>query len=148
MLNDLSKKIPDPEFVLRCRVEVKKIAYTDLQSQGEKEARQVEADMVFLIPLEGDQRDYMFSKYLPHVRGESTELPAMIPYPVSGFARVALMRRDKRCDEHYLFMMTKAVEEDLKECAGRELEVRILDEKDDAVLDLQKDFFIANKKQY
>lgn len=148
MLQNLDQRIPEPEFVVTARVEVKKITYKDLQSQGEQAAQQVEDDMVFLIPLYSSQRDYLFSKHLPEIAGEAVELPAMIPHPVSGFVRVALMRRDKRCAEHYLFVMTKGAEEDLKHCDGKEVEVRILSEHDDNVLDLQKDFHISNKKQY
>lgn len=124
---------------------VKNIAYKDVQSKGTTNA---DADMVFLIPTESSQRDFFFAKYLPDVRGEAVELPALIPYPVSGFARVALMRRDERCNEHYLFVMSRGAEEDLKECNGRELEVKILDEKEDIVLDMMKDFHIADKKKY
>lgn len=131
--------------MIRARILAKKVGYKDVQSKWE---RQDEDTMVFLIPVESTQRDLMFSKYLQDMVGEHTELGAAIGQPVNGVARLALMRRDHRCSDHYLFVMTKGAEEDLKNANGREIEVRILPADQDQVLDLQKDFHVANKKQY
>jgi hypothetical protein len=141
----MQKKLPEPEFYLRCRVDVNFIEYEDHQSTGKTAAQ---ADMVFLVPQESTHRDLFFAKYLPDVAGEAVELPAIIPYPVSGLARVAIMRRDKRCHEHYLFVMSKGAEEDLKECKGRVIDVQILSENDDNILDFQKDYSLPDQKKF
>jgi hypothetical protein len=104
--------------------------------------------MIFLIPEESTQRDMLFSKYLQDLPGDHTELGAAFGSPVGGVARLALMRSDHRCSDHYLFVMTKGAEEDLKHCDGGVVEVRILPEDADQMLDFQKDFHIENKKRY
>jgi hypothetical protein len=127
-------------------VEVKHIGYEDYQSKGKSQA---EDDMVFLIPLEGTSRDCLFARWLPDVAGSHTEVAAFLPSPVSGLARLALMRRDHRSPEnHYLFVMTKGAEEDLKNHHGREMEIDIFGEEHDALLDRQKDFALAGKKDF
>jgi hypothetical protein len=145
MLNQMENKLPDPEFHLRVKVVVKFIEYQDTQSKGTSNAQ---ADMVFLVPQESAQRDIFFAKYLPDISGEAVELPSIIPYPVSGLARVALMRRDRRCDEHYLFVMSRGAEEDLKECRDRVIDLQILSENDDNVLDFQKDYVLPDQKKF
>jgi hypothetical protein len=142
MLND---RLPKPEFYLKVKVLVKKISYLDVQSKGTSNAT---AKMVFLIPQEGTSRDLFYAKWLPDIKGEAVELPAILPYPVSGLARVALMRRDERSDEHYLFVMSRGAEEDLQECADKIIEAQILSEFDDKVLDFQKDYDLPDKKKY
>lgn len=138
--------LPDPELRLKARVVVKHLGYEDYQSKGKSQA---EDDMVFLIPEEGTGRDLLFAKYLPDVAGEHVELAAILPSPVSGLARLALMRRDERSPEyHYLFVMTKSAEEDLKNLNGRSLEVGILPEDCEHLLDFQRDFALAGKKQF
>lgn len=137
--------LPEPEFVIRVRVECKRVGYIDHQSKWSK---QDEDEMVFLIPLEGTQRDLMFAKYLQDTTENHTELAAAIGHPVGGLARLALMRRDRRCENHYLFVMTKGAEEDLKNVNGKEIEVRLFSEDFDELLDFQKDFDLANKKSF
>lgn len=142
----LTEKLPEPEFRVRCRVEVKHIGYEDWQSKGKSQA---EDDMVFLIPLESTSRDCLFSRWLPDTAGQHTEVASYLPSPVSGLARLALMRRDQRSPEHhYLFVMSKGAEEDLKRHHGREIEIDIFGEEFDHLLDKQKDFMLAGKKEF
>lgn len=140
------EKLPEPEFRLRVSVQVKRVGFKDLQSRGESQS---EDDMVFLVPDEGTSRDMMFSRFLPDVAGVHVEFAAYIPSPVSGLARVALMRRDARSPEaHYLFVMSKGAEEDLKLVPGKTLEVHIFGEEHDALLDQMKDFSLAARTKF
>jgi hypothetical protein len=147
-------ELPQPEFVIKALVRVKHQGYIDHQSTGKS---QNEDSMVFLIPMESSHRDYLFARHLPDCANEfldagqathHTELACSIAHPVCGLARIALMRRDRRCESNYLFVMTKAVEEDLKNCDGAEVEVRVYSEDMDHLLDSQKKFDLVNKKSF
>lgn len=140
------ENLPEPAFRLRAAVLVKRIGYKDLQSKGESQA---EDDMVFLLPDEGTSRDMLFARYLPDEAGAHVEFAAYLPSPVSGLARVALMRRDRRHPEgHYLFVMSKGAEEDLKLVPGKSLDVMLFGEEHDALLDKMKDFALAARTKF
>lgn len=105
--------------------------------------------MVFLVPDEGTSRDMLFSRYLPDEAGAHVEFAAYLPAPVSGLARIALMRRDRRHPEgHYLFVMSKGAEEDLKLVPGKSLDLMLFGEEHDALLDKMKDFALAARTKF
>jgi hypothetical protein len=104
--------------------------------------------MVFLVPLESSQRDFFFSAWLPEDESEAFEVALMLAHPVSGPCRAAVMRKNKRLNEHHLFVMSVGAEEDLIQEAekkkwnlfkDRVIEVTVLPETDDRILDLSKD---------
>lgn len=140
---DFEQKMPDPEFVLRCLVDVREISYQDVQS---KETVQRSEKMVFLIPQEGTQRSFFFAKWLPDVEKESPEIAMVIPYPVNGFVRGCVCRRDHRCPEHHIFVMSRGAEEDLKNIHGKTIEILVLHESLEYVLDGMKNYDLIGKK--
>lgn len=140
-------KTPTQEtYHLKCKIVVKEISYLDEQS---KESKNAAAKMVFLVPKEGTQRDLFLSAWLPENSDAAHEVSLMLGFPVSGPCRAAVMRRNKNCDAHHLFVMSTGVEEDLilesqnkkwwTAFQDREIQVTVLPETEDKVLDLVHD---------
>jgi hypothetical protein len=137
--------LPSAEFILKCKVVTKDVAYLDVQS---KFAENRTEQMVFLIPQESTMRDFFFAKWLPDFgTEEKPEIAMVLPSPVNGFVRGCVLRRDGRCDEHHIFVMTRAAEEDLKPLAGREIIVHVLHEDYEAVTDHTKDYDLPGKRK-
>lgn len=137
--------LPSAEFILKCKVATKDVSYLDVQS---KFAENRTEQMVFLIPQESTMRDFFFAKWLPDFgTDEKPEIAMVLPSPVNGFVRGCVLRRDARCDEHHIFVMTRAAEEDLKPLAGREIIVHVLHEDYEAVTDHTKDYDLPGKKK-
>lgn len=67
---------------------------------------------VILIPQENDQRTKFLTAWLPDTVGEYYELASFISMPVDSPCRLSVHRApDKNSERHYLFVMSKGVEE-------------------------------------
>ncbi|NBP28676.1 MAG: hypothetical protein EBV23_03725 [Flavobacteriia bacterium] len=137
--------LPSAEFILKCKVVVKDVSYLDVQS---KFAESRTEKMVFLIPQESTMRDFFFAKWLPDFgTDEKPEIAMVLPSPVNGFVRGCVLRRDARCEDHYIFIMTRAAEEDLKPLDGREIIAHVLHEDYEAVTDHTKNYEVPGMKK-
>lgn len=136
--------LPSAEFIIKCKVATRDVAYLDVQS---KFAESRTEQMVFLIPQESTMRDFFYAKWLPDFgTEEKPEIAMILPSPVNGFVRGCVLRRDARCDEHHIFVMTRAAEEDLKALDGREIIVHVLHEDYEAVTDFTKNYDLPGKR--
>ncbi len=69
---------------------------------------------VILIPQDSDQRTKFLTAWLPDTVGEHYEIASFISMPVDSPCRLAICRGpDQRSERHYLFVMSKGVEEHL-----------------------------------
>lgn len=69
---------------------------------------------VILIPQDNDQRTKFLMAWLPDITGEHYEIASFISMPVDSPCRVAIRRGpDEMSERHYLFVMSKGVEEQL-----------------------------------
>ena len=98
------------EYHLNCRVVVKGQSYQNHQSRGFM--GNMTEEMVFLLPLEGSERDRFLTAWAPQPPDQHYELNCMSQY---GPMKCSIHRPDHRiADSFYLFVMSKAAEDDLK----------------------------------
>lgn len=103
-----------------------------------------ERKMCILIPDESDQRTDFMSAWLPDTSKEYYEIGAYIAYPVDSPCRMSIHRADEKSDRHYLFVMTKGVEDILvKLKEGSRISLKVMpashDEEIDRAIDTQLD---------
>lgn len=114
---------------------VRKTVYEDhLKAQFERE-------MVILIPEHNDECGRFFRAWLPDTTDEYYELGVEIGSPVFSPSRVSIHRAPHPySDSHFLFVMSKGVEEDLlRQPEGKRLQVIILPQSSEEILDHAKD---------
>lgn len=145
--HDLPKHLNpnEKEYHLKCFVKVKEISYLDEQSKGS--SRNTEK-MIFLIPQESDERTRFLMAWLPETIDEHTELGFEIGYPVFSIFRGAVKRYHKEAGINlpFIFVMTRGVEEILKQVDGLYINIKSLGESDELRLDAQKDYELSNIK--
>lgn len=138
-------------YHLKCKVLVKEVTYQDHQSKG---VTNITEKLVYLIPQESSQRDLFFAAWLPDTREEHFEIGFLAGFPLNGFARGCIKRRNNTIDEHHIFVMSKGAEEDIKDWVSQStskdfyLNVEVLGENEEYLLDMTKDFDLANKKEF
>lgn len=144
---ELSNQLKPTErtYQLKCKVVAKNVSYEDEQSTGVQMVSEV---FTFLIPEPSTQRDLFYSAWLPETTKECIEVVCQAGYPIYSPFRCALWRRTQHVGEIHLFVMTKAVEEELKLMNGENLVIEVLGEQQDNLADHQKDYEIINKKIY
>ena len=135
----------EQHYHLKCKVIVKMVTYMDEQSKG---TTQVSEELVFLIPQESDERTKFLMAWLPDTDDQHQEIGVELGAPLFAVARAALWRRTEHVNEYHLFMMTKSAEEFLKPLKNRVIDVEVLSEKEDHVLDGQRDHDLPYKKHY
>jgi len=134
----MSKVIIEPteqEYVLKCKV-IEKVKHV------KDHDRQYERRLIYLIPERNDQAMAFFRAWLPDTRGEYFELVADIPNPIASPCRLSVHRGpDEVSENHYLFVMSKGVEEIIQErkLVGKTLIIKILPESSDEVVDQVRD---------
>lgn len=126
-------EISNERFTLRCKVLAKEMSYLDKQSAGKKWNEQ--AKVVLLQPEVNTECSRFFDDRLPTLDEEYTEVGMLIGGPVFGFVRGALQRGSKLCSRPHIFVMSKRAENVLKYLDGREIEVIILSEEEEANYD-------------
>jgi hypothetical protein len=152
--SDPEERARSESYHLKAKVHVKNITYTDFQSKGE--AGLVTEEMVFLEPYEGTQRDLFFHAWLPdyeqnpvtkEIEPGHTEVTCKAGHPIYGYFKCSVHRRDERFNTSpYLFVMTRAAEEDLKELKGKDLIFEVMGQDDENLGDYMKDYGLSGKK--
>lgn len=152
---DPEEKARSEEYHLKVKIHVKTISYEDYQSKGVMGL--VSEEMVFLEPMEGTQRDLFFMAWLPDMEQDPvtkeivpghTEVTCKAGHPIYGYFKCSVHRRDERFNTGpYMFVMTKAAEEDLKMMRGKELVLTVLSQDHEDLSDFSKDVDLAGKKQ-
>lgn len=97
------------EYVLSCVVEFVK---------GSTTVRGLKMDrtMAILVPKDNDQREMFLRAWLPDVKEQTFEVVGYVPGVVDSPCRFSVHRGpDKYSERHYLFVMSKGVEETLVE---------------------------------
>lgn len=123
------------EYHLKCRVKF-------VKGSTEVRGKKVDRTMAILVPQESDERTFFLSAWLPETKEEHFELVGFIPYPVDSNCRFSIHRApDAYSDRHYLFVMTKGVEETFVDARmeGREVLVRIYSEEVETAADKVRD---------
>lgn len=114
-------------YELSAKVVVKAIAYRDEQSKGITNA---EAEMVFLVLRESTERDLFFGAWLPDTLQGSHELGIQMGHPINSYFRAAIMHGNERCSEKHLMVMTKWVEDILKQLDCQTVNFTVLGEQE------------------
>lgn len=117
------------KYELECRVVVKERAYRDWKD------RQYAEKMVYLVPIDCSDRVPFFMAWLPDTENERNELVVYVQNPVDSPCRVSIFRANSKHHEHHLFVMTKAVEDKLRNYNDRIVRVVALPETEDAMAD-------------
>lgn len=148
----------DREFDLKCKVKVIHQAYKEVA-----DGRQHETTSVCLVPdMEATETWMFLTAWLPQagticmacenidlnigsdtcpkcgsskVKTEHNECPAFVTYPVNSPCRMAVLRKNKYCTEHHLFVMSSGVEEELRHMDGKQVNVRVFPASMDYICD-------------
>lgn len=106
-------------YKLKCKLKFYQTTVTgDVSNKGKSYERR----LALLIPQEGDERSRFLTAWLPEVEGEYYEMSGFIDHPVDSPVRLSIHRRDKKSPEsHYLFVMSKGVEDILQRCREGQL---------------------------
>lgn len=134
-MNQVKLEPTEQIYVLKCQVLSKVKHVKDFE-------RQYTRQLIYLIPEQNDQAQSFFRAWLPETREEFFELVAEIPNPVDSVARLSVHRGpDENSEKHYLFMMSKGVEEIFLErnLIGKTITIKILPESDDQLVDTVRD---------
>lgn len=156
----MSVEFPCPEeqarnenYELKCKVHVKNITYEDVQSKGINGL--ITEEMIFLEPYPSTQRDLFYFAWLPEYEQDfetkkiipgHTEVVCRAGHPINGFFRCSVHRIDERFNNsHYLFVMSKGAEEDLKAMRDKDIVLTVLNQNLDEKADYAKDFNLSGK---
>lgn len=132
-----SDDLTERTYHLRCKTKFfKKSVHENIRGID----KHYERTMVLLVPQESDERTKFLTAWLPETEGEYYEVSAFISMPVDSPARLSVHRRDQKCTTHYLFVMSKGVEDILlKFKEGTTINVQINPASQDAEADFAKD---------
>ena len=137
-------------FHLTCRLEVKKRSFIDEQSDGKKINR--EDSFVFLVPIVSTEQFKFLAAWLPDTTEEHTEIAMSLGYPFACHARGAVMRANKDCKEHHIFLMSYGVAQLIREQKtfhNKEISVVVFPDSDDDKADLTFEASLPfEKKKY
>ncbi|NJM09373.1 MAG: hypothetical protein HC883_00275 [Bdellovibrionaceae bacterium] len=107
-MNDVLKDPTEREYFLTCKTKFFRKSVTE-EIKGH--AKSYDRTMVLLIPQESDERNRFLSAWLPDNIETYYEIAAYISYPVDSPARLSVHHRDGKSPYHYLFVMSKGVED-------------------------------------
>lgn len=140
---DPQDKAERETYTLKCKVVVKEIPYVDEQS---KENVQRTDQMVFLVPEQSTQMELFFFAWLPEDPDTHHEIAMKAGHPVYGYFKGAVMRRNDRCNQHHIFVMSRGAEEDLKMIKDKFLVVEVLPKDQEYQADYMKDYTLAGNR--
>lgn len=152
--NDPEEQARNEEYTLKAKVMVKTISYTDIQSKGE--VGLISEEMIFLEPKESTQRDLFYFAWLPDYEQDPTtkkivagytEITCKAGHPINGYFKCSVHRADERHSTPYLFVMTKAAEEELKILNGKDLVFTVLGQGSEDLGDYMKDYDLSGKEK-
>lgn len=133
--DDLTQK----RYNLVCKLKFFKKSVTE---QVAGKTLSVDRKMALLIPQESDQRTFFLNAWLPETMGEYFELAGMVGAPVDSPCRFAIQRGpDEKSEKHYLFVMSKGVEDILVKYGkeGQTFKVTTFKAKEDGETDYAVD---------
>lgn len=142
----MAMEIEDPterDYHITCKVIVKEVGYEDVQS---KEIVTRTEQMVYLVPEHNTQMELFFKAWLPEDLDVHNEVVLESGYPIYGYFRGAVQRRNAQCTDHHIFVMSRGAEEDLKMMHDKRVTLRVLPASDDGRADSMKDFDLANDR--
>jgi len=125
------------KFHLKCKIVVKRIGIEEEQSKGKFNT---ERNFVFLIPskISGETWGFL-DAWLPIEDGKQhSEFPMIIEHPFHVYARGAAVRRNEKCEDHYIHLMSYGLAQLIWETPSlhnKEIDVTVLTEHDDALAD-------------
>lgn len=136
----------EQDYIIKCQVLIKEVGYEDFQSGGKFGS--ITEKLAFLVPQEGTERDLFFSAWLPafkqnqnkEIVDSHNEVACKTGHPVNGFFRASVHRANKNVREPHIFVMSRSVEEDLKNMDGKFIVVNILPDSQSEKADFAKDF--------
>ncbi len=113
MLSNMNpEEIDDPtqrRYTLRCAL---RFYNTTIREQVGGKDLQYSRKLAFLLPQESDERSRFLSAWLPDQIDEHFEIAGFIRPPIDSPVRLSVFRGpDKRCERHYLMVMSKGVED-------------------------------------
>lgn len=110
MYDDIqSEDLTERSYNLTCKL---KFFLKTVQDPHTNDGKPYERKLCLLVPQEADERTRFLMAWLPEVQSEYYELGAFISYPVDSPCRLSIHRApDEKHDRHYLFVMTKGVED-------------------------------------
>jgi hypothetical protein len=142
-INDPAEKRLRETYVIECKVLVKEIGYVDEQS---KENIQTTDEMVYLVPKHSTQMELFFHAWLPEDPDAHMEIAMLCGHPIYGYFKGAVMRRNKNCNEHHIFVMSKGAEEDLKMMKNKTIRIEVLSIDQEKLADNMKDFTLSGNR--
>lgn len=123
----------DMSYFLTCDVVLKTITVKEHNKEYENR-------IALLIPRESDQRTSFLRAWLPDTLDEHFELNVFLKPPVDSPCRVSIHRGPgKFAEKHYLFVMSKGVEEVLRRFDIKKVDIKILPESDVTASDFARD---------
>lgn len=128
-----NSEISQSRYILNCKVVVKKMSFLDRQSRGQ--AWNETAQVVLLVPDINTMSSLFLNERLPILDEEHTEVGMVMGGPIFGFFRGALKRGSKLCDRPNIFVMSKRAENILKYMDGRNFEVTVVSQEEEAAYD-------------
>lgn len=142
-VNDPELKRTLQSYHLKCKVLVKEISYLDEQS---KETVMRSEEMVFLVPELNTQGSLFLTAWLPETVEENHEVIFEAGHPIHGVFRGAVQRKNEKCGEHHIFVMSRGAEEDLKAMRGKTVFITALPANEEVKGDMMRDFDLADDK--
>lgn len=130
-MDNFIKSPTDREYHLNCRVKFHR-------KYVHENGRSYERDLVILVPEDSDERTRFLSAWLPDSREEYFELASIMSPPIDSPCRLSVHRGpDDKSEKHYLFVMSKGVEEIILEHIkeGAIIPLKILPEGAEEILD-------------
>ena len=156
------------EYNIKCKIKVIKHFFFE-----EADGKYHETTSVFLIPdFEAGETAMFLNAWLPdsstvcldcsnsnlmfemktcpkcqskRIHTPHSEVATFLPYPVNSPCRMAVMRKNNRCNQHHLFVMSSGVEDDLRRMDGKSIYVKCFPGTEDVVADSAKDISRSRK---
>lgn len=114
------------EYELKCKVKV-----ID-QNWRHYTGKNIEDKAVVLIPKDSSQKDLFMAAWLPEDSTEHFEVVATIGHPVHSPMRCSVHRRNQLwSNDHHLYVMSKAVVDELIHMHNKEVNIIVLPESAD-----------------
>lgn len=118
-MNEFDQDLTHRDYKLTCKL---RFFETTVKGDASNKGQAYERKLALLIPQESDARTQFLTAWLPEVEGEYYELSGYIGHPVDSPCRFSIHRRDQKSPEqHYLFVMSKGVEDVLCKCKPGQL---------------------------
>lgn len=106
-----SQKV-NQEYPLNCEIRSKVIHYEDENINGQKFRESTV--MYYLVPKDSTYQVMFLDAWLPTVEDEVFEVAGIVHSPINKAGRFGVRRNNNDCNAHHLYIMTEALDEELK----------------------------------